>query len=204
MNKIESIHSSPRRRAIFAGVSQATILLLTGLTLLAPPALRAQSAGAEPASVPAGTAASAQNTRSTSALDDVVVSAERDVQEIPRSFAVVSGEELETFHVDNFRDILDRIGNVRTSWQNPQTTAIIVRGLGWSAGTGVLDPSVGVAVDGVSYGVTGIAALSNFTDIDAIQVVRGPQGVNGGRQTSVGDSKSLQNSQASLRMQTSR
>jgi outer membrane receptor protein involved in Fe transport len=58
--------------------------------------------------------------------------------------------------------------------------------VGWSAGTGVLDPSVGVTVDGVSYGVTGIAALSNFTDIENVQVVRGPQGVDGGRQTSVG------------------
>lgn len=119
-------------------------------------------------------------------LDAVVVGAEKSIKEIPRSIAVVSGAELETFHVNNFRDILNRIGNVRTSWQNPQTTAIIVRGLGWSAGTGVLDPSVGVAVDGVSYGVTGIAALSNFTDIENAQVSRGPQGIDGGRQTSVG------------------
>ncbi len=41
-------------------------------------------------------------------------------------------------------------------------------------------------VDGVSYGVTGIAALSNFTDIQSAEAVRGPQGVDGGKQTSVG------------------
>ena len=119
-------------------------------------------------------------------LDAVVVSAEQSIKEIPRSIAIVSGPELDTFHVNNFRDILNRIGDVRTSWQNPQTTAIFIRGVGWSAGTGVLDPSVGVSVDGVSFGVTGIAALSNFTDIQNAQVTRGPQGVDGGRQTSVG------------------
>lgn len=140
----------------------------------------------EPVSLAPNTTVPAQSTNSTAGLDEVVVTAEKSIKEVPRSIAVVSGAELDTFHVNNFRDILDRVGNVRTSWQKPQTTAIIVRGVGWSAGTGVLDPSVGVTVDGVSYGVTGIAALSNFTDIEDVQVVRGPQGTDGGRQTSVG------------------
>jgi len=120
------------------------------------------------------------------ALDAVVVGAEQSIKEIPRSIGIVSGPELDTFHVDNFRDILNRIGDVRTSWQNPQTTAIISRGVGWSVGTGVLDPSVGVVVDGVSYGVTGISALQNFNDIQSAEVTRGPQGIDGGKEVSVG------------------
>ncbi len=158
-----------------------------GAAVLAPAASVAAAPSAEPAAASAAPVVSTEKKKEpVVSLDAVVVGAAKSVKEIPRSIAVVSGAELDTFHVNNFRDILNRIGNVRTSWQNPQTTAIIVRGVGWSAGTGVLDPSVGVTVDGVSYGVTGIAALSNFTDIQNAQVSRGPQGIDGGRQTSVG------------------
>jgi len=128
----------------------------------------------------------APRTNAPVVLDAVIVTAEESIKEVPKSIGIVSGVELDTFHVNNFRDIVDRVGNVRTTWQNPQTTSIILRGVGWAAGSGVLDPSVGVEVDGVSFGVTGIAALSNFTDIDSAKVVRGPQGIDGGRQTSVG------------------
>jgi len=75
-------------------------------------------------------------------------------QDKPVSVSAITGEELKKFHVNNFRDIVNRLGNVRTSWQNPNTTSIFVRGVGWAAGAGVLDPSVGVTVDGVSYGIS--------------------------------------------------
>ncbi|HWV14994.1 MAG TPA: TonB-dependent receptor [Cellvibrio sp.] len=108
------------------------------------------------------------------------------LQNKPESVSLITGEELQKFHVNNFRDIVNRIGNVRTSWQNPNTTSIFVRGVGWAAGAGVLDPSVGVTVDGVSYGISAIAALANFDDIETVEVNRGPSGVYGGKNFSVG------------------
>jgi len=107
-------------------------------------------------------------------------------QDKPVSVSAITGEELKKFHVNNFRDIVNRLGNVRTSWQNPNTTSIFVRGVGWAAGAGVLDPSVGVTVDGVSYGISALATLANFDDIESVDVVRGPNGVNGGKSFSVG------------------
>lgn len=118
-------------------------------------------------------------------LQAVTVHSQR-LKDKPESVSAITGEELQKFHVNNFRDIVNRIGNIRTSWQNPNTTSIFVRGVGWAAGAGVLDPSVGVTVDGVSNGISAIAALSNFDDIESVEVVRGPNGVTGGKSFSVG------------------
>ncbi|MNU76469.1 Pesticin receptor precursor [compost metagenome] len=118
-------------------------------------------------------------------LDAVIVKSEQ-IKEKPASISAVTGEELEKFHVNNFRDIVNRLGNVRTSWQNPNTASIFVRGVGWAAGAGVLEPSVGVSVDGVGHGINAISALSNYLDIESVQVVRGPNGTEGGRAANVG------------------
>ncbi|RYY01941.1 MAG: hypothetical protein EOO53_15855 [Gammaproteobacteria bacterium] len=118
-------------------------------------------------------------------LQSVTVNAQK-LKDKPESVSVITGEELQKFHVNNFRDIVNRIGNVRTSWQNPNTTSIFVRGVGWAAGAGVLDPSVGVTVDGVSYGISAEAALANFDDIETVDVTRGPTGTAGGKNFSVG------------------
>lgn len=119
-------------------------------------------------------------------IESVTVTAEK-LRDLPESVSLVTGEELQKFHVNNFRDIVNRIGNVRTSWQNPNTTSIFVRGVGWAAGAGLLDPSVGITIDGASNGITGISALSNYTDIETFSVTRGPTGTKGGKNFSVGE-----------------
>ena len=119
-------------------------------------------------------------------VESVVITGAK-IRELPESISLVTGEELQKFHVNNFRDIVNRIGNIRTSWQNPNTTSIFVRGVGWAAGAGVLDPSVGITIDGVSNGITGISALSNYTDIETFSVTRGPTGTQGGKNFSVGE-----------------
>lgn len=118
--------------------------------------------------------------------ESITITGEK-IRELPESISLVTGEELQKFHVNNFRDIVNRIGNIRTSWQNPNTTSIFVRGVGWAAGAGVLDPSVGITIDGVSNGITGISALSNYTDIETFSVTRGPSGTHGGKNFSVGE-----------------
>ena len=142
-----------------------------------------------PAPAPARAPAPATRTSAHSGdallLEAVTVRSEQD-KEKPISISAVTGEELEKFHVNNFRDIVNRIGNVRTSWQNPNTASIFIRGVGWAAGAGVLDPSVGVSVDGVGHGISSISALSNYLDIESVEVQRGPTGVEGGRASNVG------------------
>ncbi|MBB3694264.1 TonB-dependent receptor [Sphingomonas sp. BK580] len=131
-------------------------------------------------------AATPSDDRGDRGLDDAITVTAVRLKDAPRSTSAVTGEELEKFQVNNFRDIVNRVGNVRTSWNNPNTASIFVRGVGWAAGAGVLEPSVGVAVDDVSHGISAISALSNYLDVETVEVVRGPTGSDGLRATDAG------------------
>lgn len=153
----------------------------------------APSAEAAPAEVqaaggatPTAVAPASDDARGDVELGHAITVTGRRLREVTRSVSAVTGEELEKFQVNNFRDIASRIGNVRTSWNNPNTASVIVRGVGWAAGAGVLDPSVGVSVDDVSHGINSISALSNYLDIETVEVLRGPTGSDGLRATNLG------------------
>jgi len=109
------------------------------------------------------------------------------LKDVPLSVSVVTGVELEKFNTLDFRNIITRIGNVRATYTNPQAGSLILRGVGWASGAGPLDPSVGVRVDGVSYGISALASSLNYVDIESVDVTRGPQGTLGGKNTSLGE-----------------
>lgn len=125
-------------------------------------------------------------------VDEVVIRTTRTytpavLKDVPASISVVTGEELESLNVADFRNILTRIGNVHATYTNPQAGSLIIRGVGWATGAGPLDPSVGVRVDGVSYGLSGLASSLNYIDVATVDVTRGPQGTLGGKNTSLGE-----------------
>lgn len=125
-------------------------------------------------------------------LESVRVSSRRTtplatLKEVPQSISVVSGEELSRLETNSFRNILTRIGNVGATYTNPQAGSLMIRGVGWASGAGPLDPSVGVTVDGVSYGISGLGAAFNHIDVDTVSVARGPQGTLGGKNSSMGE-----------------
>ncbi|MDB6061377.1 MAG: hypothetical protein JWM78_1480 [Verrucomicrobiaceae bacterium] len=127
----------------------------------------------------------------TKSLGAVRVSGRRvnpleQLQDVPKSVSIVSGVELEKQDVVNFRDIVTRIGNVGMGYNNPQAASLIIRGVGWASGVGQLDPSVGTQVDGEGYGTGAIAASTNFIDLESFDVTRGPQGTQGGKNSSIG------------------
>lgn len=167
----------------FSKTPLATAILLSGAALSIATGAYAQ----ETQTVAEQNALKTSNNGGDANLYESITITGAKIKELPESISLVTGEELQKFHVNNFRDIVNRIGNVRTSWQNPNTTSIFVRGVGWAAGAGVLDPSVGITVDGVSNGITGISALSNYTDIETFSVNRGPTGTSGGKNFSVGE-----------------
>lgn len=108
------------------------------------------------------------------------------LKDTPISISVVSGIELEKQDVVNFRDIITRVGNVGMGYNNPQAASLTIRGVGWASGVGQLDPSVGTEVDGEGYGTGAIAASTNFIDLESFDVARGPQGTQGGKNSSIG------------------
>lgn len=114
------------------------------------------------------------------------VTALRALVEVPKAVSVITPEELKVFDQVSLPDALSRLGNVRWNDGNPRTGSFSMRGLTASAGSDTIDPSVGINVDGVPYASLGLAALVDLIDIEQVNVTKGPQGNEGGRQTSVG------------------
>lgn len=139
----------------------------------------------------ASVAAVAQQEAETDDLGEVVVKGRRispleKLKDTPKSVSIVAGTELEKQNTVNFRDIITRVGNVGMGYNNPQAASLTIRGVGWASGVGQLDPSVGTEVDGEGYGTGAIAASTNFIDLESFDVTRGPQGTQGGKNSSIG------------------
>lgn len=123
-------------------------------------------------------------------LDDVVVTARKrpeDVQNVPVAVTAYGAQQLDAL---NFRDIgslgytmpnvaLDDNGTSK-GYAN-----FSIRGVGINSSIPSLDPAVGVFVDGVYQGINAGQVFDNF-DLEAIEVLRGPQGVFFGRNVTGG------------------
>lgn len=109
-----------------------------------------------------------------------------DTRETPQSISVVSAVELEQFSVQQFTNILSRLGSIRWNSGNARTGSLSLRGLTASPGNHAVDPSIGANIDGVSYADLAIITGSNYVDIESISVTRGPHGTRGGKSTSLG------------------
>ena len=151
--------------------------------------LAAQPAGVgEKAATPVAPAVEAKPAAASAELDAVVVRRKppiEKVQEETKSISVVGGDELERLDATNITEVLRRVGNVQFNYGNPRTGSLTMRGI-TTGSSDQIDPSVGVLLDGVSLGYTPLVNGYVFVDIDTADVTRGPQGVTGGKQSTVG------------------
>lgn len=119
---------------------------------------------------------------------EIVVTAQKrseNVQDVPISIAAFSGETLHDSNVLDVRD-LSRIVPNFTAFRSTQAANVRlnIRGIGAASNTAT-EPSVASFIDGVYVARPG-AILTNFLDIEAVEVLRGPQGTLQGRNASVG------------------
>jgi iron complex outermembrane receptor protein len=121
-------------------------------------------------------------------LDEVIVSARKrdeNAQVVPISLSVRPGGELEARNEVRIQDILRVVPNVSTDITQPRTASIAIRGLGRSPPNDGLESSVGVFVDGVYYGRSGMM-VGDFIDLERVEVLRGPQGTLFGKNATAG------------------
>ncbi len=151
------------------------------------PAGKATSAGAD-----FGTGARAGQPRETGAafaemVENIVVTSRKrreSIQSIPVSVTALSDTSLKQLGVRRVQDIADSVPNLEyapTSGSGNSARANI-RGVGQSDQIGSLDPGVGLYVDGV-YMARLQSGLLNTSDVERIEVVRGPQGTIFGKNT---------------------
>lgn len=123
-----------------------------------------------------------------SALGEVVVQARRKeekLQDVPIPIAVISGEQLRRDNIVSVQDFSRRVPNLGVTSANVRQTSIALRGLGKNSGNESMEASVGVQVDNVWSSWVG-STWTNFTDIDHVEVLRGPQGTLQGKNSNLG------------------
>ena len=121
-------------------------------------------------------------------IEEIVVTAtkrEESIQDVPISISAYSGDFLEKSDIKTLQDLSLYAPNFTFATSSQPTNArIIVRGIG-SVGNSAIETSVGVFVDGVYYPRPG-SVIGNLLDIQAAEVLRGPQGTLFGRNTAAG------------------
>lgn len=138
----------------------------------------------------------AQDTRERGSIGDltdvITVTATKsqnpeDVQDVPVAVTAFNEDTLDALNVRDLEDLtfsapnvsLDDIGTARGQ------ANFSIRGLGINSSIGSIDPAVGVFVDGVYLGINSGVVFDVF-DLDSIEVLRGPQGILFGRNTTGG------------------
>ena len=124
-------------------------------------------------------------------LNEIVVTAEKrgqNLQEVPIAISAVQGEELELRGLTEAKDLSAIAPNVTVSGATTNATAsvISIRGIPTPADeTQGFDSPIGLYVDGV-YLARSSASSYEVTDIERVEVLRGPQGTLFGRNTTGG------------------
>jgi iron complex outermembrane receptor protein len=113
-----------------------------------------------------------------SSLDEVVVTAElrdRNLSDMAASVTVLEARTLETAGVQHFQDVLGLVPNLNWSSGTSRPRFFQLRGIGeLSQWQGAPNPSVGFLIDGIDF--SGIGMPATLTDVERIEVLRGPQG----------------------------
>jgi len=121
-------------------------------------------------------------------LEEVIVTAQKraqNVQDVPISMAVFNARALDRSGVDDIRDLRRITPNLYIATAPQVTnTRVAIRGIGTSGNTAI-EPSAAFFVDGVYAPRVG-SMLAGLNDIEAVEVLRGPQGTLFGRNASAG------------------
>lgn len=119
--------------------------------------------------------------------NEIIVTAqkrEQNLQDVPISMEVVSGERLSDFAAVDFKAVQNYVPNVFVQQTNGNDT-IYIRGFGSPPQNFSFDQAVSVYADGIYAGKMR-QALNPFFDVARVEVMRGPQGALYGKNTPAG------------------
>jgi len=137
--------------------------------------------------LPSQTVLAQNQTQERLVLEEIVVTAQQRVQslqEVPISIEVVSGADILTY---GYQDLGQMQGFVPALSIDPgtQNQTTMIRGTGTQGSNFGLEQAVGIFSDGVHFGRS--SQIHNaFLDLERIEIMRGPQPVFFGQNTSAG------------------
>ena len=108
-------------------------------------------------------------------------------QDVPVAMSVLGGEELAVRRVTDLEDLSYAMPNVALDGigTGKGIANFSIRGIGVAGSIPSIDPTVGVFVDGVYLGVS-YGVIMDMMDLEAVEVLRGPQGLLFGRNVTGG------------------
>lgn len=141
--------------------------------------------------VPASQGATGQSgselAESEPTIHEIIVTGTRresNLQDVPVAIDVVGADEIRTAGVNNPSDIEYVVPAVTF---NPAIGAgFLIRGLGSQSFEYNLEKAVGVVVDDVVQGLPRSIGLSTLTDVERVEVLKGPQGTLFGKNATAG------------------
>ena len=125
-----------------------------------------------------------------SGVEEIIVTATKraqNIQDVPIAVTALTEVQLEREGIRDIRDLpsLSPSFNMNSSNTTTGGTTLRIRGIGTTGNNAGLESAVGVFLDGVYFSRPGIA-LGDLVDVEAVEVLRGPQGTLFGRNTSAG------------------
>jgi iron complex outermembrane receptor protein len=152
----------------------SAILTTSASLALATGSAHAQGAGAMPA---ASTAPAAEATEPERAEGEIVVTAQKRAQnilDVPISIAAFSSETLDKSGITELGSLQNLVPNFQVS-DNVSVRTVYIRGVGGGGRTVAFDTRTGIYLDGVYIGQP-MAADAVLTNLERVEVLRGPQG----------------------------
>jgi iron complex outermembrane recepter protein len=127
-------------------------------------------------------------------LEEIVVTAqfrEQGLQSTPVAITAVTGSQLEQHTLSSVTDLNGLAPNLTVTKgtnTNGPSAQLFIRGVGQSDGHPGLEPGVGLYVDDVYRGLL-LGTDLDLTDLDRVEVLRGPQGTLAGKNSLGGSLK---------------
>jgi outer membrane receptor protein involved in Fe transport len=125
----------------------------------------------------------------TSLLEEIVVVAqkrEENIMDVPVSITAISGAQIEASAIKDMYDLqLNVPGLIVGGSQTTTTSNFAIRGIGSTSNNFGVESSVGLYVDNV-YRSRQSSLINELVDVQAVEVLRGPQGTLFGKNTAAG------------------
>ena len=127
---------------------------------------------------------------SEDAIETVIVTAtkrEESIQDVPIAVSAIAGEDLQARGVQDIYGLMEVAPSIMVYSSNSTSNGgtLRIRGVGTTGNNPGLEAAVGTFVDGIYRSRAGLA-FNDLTDLDRIEILRGPQGTLFGKNTVAG------------------
>jgi iron complex outermembrane receptor protein len=169
------------RISVRAGLFAAAAATAIAVTLAQPAIAQSQPGAEQPKATSPAPADPADGQ-----ANDIVVTAQfrgQKLQDTPLAITALTGDELAARGETTITDVGKTAPNVNlapATGLNGSAVAAFIRGIGQSDSSFALEPGVGIYIDDVYYGTT-YGAVMDLTDLDRVEILRGPQGTLAGK-----------------------